>query len=102
MIIAGFCCYLEKNVPSDVVISGFTISSGAVSISGKAGSKASVALLIQQLQKNPAILNVDVPTISESKDSLGISQATFSLSCTFVGGTTDSTQETKASTKTAK
>lgn len=97
-----FVDYLEKNVPSDVVISGFTISSGAVSISGKAGSKASVALLIQQLQKNPAILNVDVPTISESKDSLGISQATFSLSCTFVGGTTDSTQETKASTKTAK
>ena len=97
-----FVDYLERNVPSDVVISGFTISSGAVSISGKAGSKASVALLIQQLQKNPAILNVDVPTISESKDSLGISQATFSLSCTFVGGTTDSTQETKASTKTAK
>lgn len=97
-----FVDYLEKNVPSDVVISGFTISSGAVSISGKAGSKASVALLIQQLQKNPAILNVDVPTISESKDSLGISQATFSLSCTFAGGTTDSTQETKASTKTAK
>lgn len=97
-----FVDYLEKNVPSDVVISGFTISSGAVSISGKAGSKASVALLIQQLQKNPAILNVDVPTISESKDSLGISQATFSLSCTFVGGTTDSAQETKASTKTAK
>ena len=31
-----FVDYLEKNVPSDVVISGFTISSGAVSISGKA------------------------------------------------------------------
>lgn len=97
-----FVDYLEKNMPSDVVISGLTISSGAVSISGKAGSKAAVALLIQQLEKNPAVLNVDVPTISESKDSQGISQATFSLSCTFVGGTTDSTQKTSASTSTSK
>lgn len=97
-----FVDYLEKNMPSDVVISGLTISSGAVSISGKAGSKAAVALLIQQLEKNPAVLNVDVPTISESKDSQGISQATFSLSCTFVGGTADSTQKTSASTSTSK
>lgn len=93
-----FVEYLEKNVPSDVVISSFNVNSGAVSISGKAGSKASVAKLIQQLEKNPAILNVDVTTITEAKDNVGTIEASFSLSCTFVGGVSSggTTSETKA------
>lgn len=62
-----FVDYLEKNMPSDVVISSFNITSGAVSISGKAGSKASVAKFIQQLQKSPSVINVDVPTIQRAK-----------------------------------
>lgn len=101
-----FIDYLEKNVPSDVVITSFNVTSGAVSIAGKAGSKASVAKLIQQLEKNPSVLNVDVPTITEAKDNVGTIEATFSLSCTFVGaasGTTgtqsNNTNATNAATK---
>lgn len=91
-----FISYLEKSMPSDVVISSFNIASGAVSISGKAESKASVAKFIQQLQQNSSIINVDVPTITESKDNAGSIQATFTLSCTFTGASSDSASETKA------
>ncbi len=89
-----FIDYLEKNMPSDVVISSFNITSGAVSISGKAGSKASVAKFIQQLQNSPSIINVDVPTISENKDNAGSVEATFSLTCTFVGTTSTDNNST--------
>ncbi len=94
-----FVDYLEKNMPSDVVISSFNITSGAVSISGKAGSKASVAKFIQQLQKSPSVINVDVPTISESKDNAGSVEATFSLTCTFVGTTSADNNGTSNKTK---
>ena len=94
-----FVDYLEKNMPSDVVISSFNITSGAVSISGKAGSKASVAKFIQQLQKSPSVINVDVPTISESKDNAGSVEATFSLTCTFVGTTSADNNSTSNKTK---
>ena len=94
-----FVDYLEKNMPSDVVISSFNITSGAVSISGKAGSKASVAKFIQQLQKSPSVINVDVPTISESKDNAGSVEATFSLTCTFVGTTSADNNSTSNKAK---
>ena len=94
-----FVDYLEKNMPSDVVISSFNITSGAVSISGKAGSKASVAKFIQQLQKSPSVINVDVPTISESKDNAGSVEATFSLTCTFIGTTSADNNSTSNKTK---
>ena len=86
--------YLEKNVPSDVVIQSINVTSGAISISGKGDSKASIAKLIQQLQANSAILNVDVPTITENKDNAGATEVTFSLSCSYIGesSTTSSTQ----------
>lgn len=94
-----FVDYLEKNMPSDVVISSFNITSGAVSISGKAGSKASVAKFIQQLQKSPSVINVDVPTISERKDNAGSVEATFSLTCTYVGTTSADNNSTSNKTK---
>lgn len=94
-----FVDYLEKNMPSDVVISSFNITSGAVSISGKAGSKASVAKFVQQLQKSPSVINVDVPTISESKDNAGSVEATFSLTCTFVGTASADNNSTSNKTK---
>ena len=90
--------FLEKNVPSDVAIQSFNASSGAISISGKATSKASVAKLIQQLESNSLITGVDVPSISESKDNVGSSEVTFSLSFSYYGiNTSDTTSATKSS-----
>ena len=86
--------YMEKNIPSDVVIQSINIASGAISISGKADSKASVAKLIQQLQANSSILNVDVPTITENKDNAGATEVTFSLSCSYIGEATTTQNKT--------
>lgn len=90
--------FLEKNIPSDVAIQSFNASSGAISISGKATSKASVAKLIQQLESNSLITGVDVPSISESKDNVGSSEVTFSLSFSYYGiNTSDTTSATTSS-----
>ncbi len=87
--------YMEKNIPSDVVLQSINVASGAISISGKADSKASVAKLIQQLQANSSILNVDVPTITENKDNAGATEVTFSLSCSYIGEATTQDNTTK-------
>ena len=87
--------YMEKSIPSDVVIKSINVASGSISISGKADSKASVAKLIQQLQANSSILNVDVPTITENKDNAGATEVTFSLSCSYIGEATTQKNTTK-------
>lgn len=86
--------YMEKSIPSDVVIQSINVASGSISISGKADSKASVAKLIQQLQANSSILNVDVPTITENKDNAGATEVTFSLSCSYIGEATTTQKNT--------
>ena len=86
--------YMEKSIPSDVVIQSINVASGSISISGKADSKASVAKLIQQLQANSFILNVDVPTITENKDNAGATEVTFSLSCSYIGEATTTQKNT--------
>lgn len=91
-----FVDYLEKNMPSDITIQSFNVASGAITVNGTAGSESSVAKFIQELQKNSSVLNVDAPTITETKDNAGTIEVTFSLSCTFVGGTSNTT-DTKSS-----
>lgn len=79
----NFITYLEEKLPSDVVITSMNVSSGAVTVSGTAASKSSVAKTIQQLQTIPSVANVKVASETESKDNTGTIQATFSLTCTF-------------------
>lgn len=80
-----FAEFIEKNMPSDMVITSMNVTSGSVTIAGTAGSKSSVAKFIQTLQASPVISLVDVPNIAETKDNAGTIQATFSLTCVFVG-----------------
>lgn len=93
-----FVDYLEKSMPSDITIQSFNVASGAINVNGTAGSKSSVAKFIQELQKNSSVLNVDAPTITETKDNAGTIEVTFSLSCTFVGGTSNTTDMKSSNT----
>ena len=93
-----FVDYLEKNMPSDITIQSFNVASGAITVNRTAGSKSSVAKFIQELQKNSSVLNVDAPTITETKDNAGTIEVTFSLSCTFVGGTSNTTDMKSSNT----
>lgn len=83
---------LEKAMPSDVSFKGMNVSQGAVTVSGQAQSKSSVALLILNLQKIPTVSNVYVGNISEVKDGADIVTVSFSLSCTFME-VTETTQD---------
>lgn len=78
-----FISQLEKNMPSDMKFSGMSVSSGSVNVSGTAGSKSSVAKLIQQLGKIPSVANVYVGTLSENMDNTGAIAVNFTLTCTF-------------------
>ena len=93
-----FVDYLEKSMPSDITIQSFNVASGAITVNRTAGSKSSVAKFIQELQKNSSVLNVDAPTITETKDNAGTIEVTFSLSCTFVGGTSNTTDMKSSNT----
>lgn len=93
-----FVDYLEKSMPSDITIQSFNVASGAITVNGTAESKSSVAKFIQELQKNSSVLNVDAPTITETKDNAGTIEVTFSLSCTFVGGTSNTTDMKSSNT----
>ena len=96
----NFVSYLEKNMPSDVTVTNFNVTSGTVSISGKSKSKDSIAKFIQQLQKSSAISNVDVPSITETKSNIGAVEASFSISCVFTDMSDAGESETNASTST--
>ena len=63
--------------------------------------EASLPKFIQELQKNSSVLNVDAPTITETKDNAGTIEVTFSLSCTFVGGTSNTTDTKSSNTKSS-
>jgi type IV pilus assembly protein PilM len=79
----NFISHLEQSMPSDISINSMSVTSGAVSISGKASSKSSVAKFIQQLQDIDTVANVYVDSESEAKDNTDTIAATFSIKCTF-------------------
>lgn len=74
---------LEKKIPSDVSFRNMSVTSGAVTISGNAASKSSVAKLIQQLRTIDTVQNVYVSSESEVKDNSDVITVSFSLTCTF-------------------
>lgn len=78
-----FVDVLEKKMPSDMMLTSMTVASGAVTIQGTAGSKSSVAKLIQQLQSESFISDVKVSNETENKNNAGAIEATFSLTCSF-------------------
>lgn len=78
-----FVSQLESKVPSDVVITSMSVTSGNVAVSGTAASKSSLGMLILQLKSIPTVSNVIVSNESENMDNTGTIQLTFSLSCSF-------------------
>lgn len=82
--LSDFISTLETQIPSDVSIKNMNITSGSVSLSGGASSKASIALLIQKLSAVKSISAVKIGSETETKDANGIVTVTFSLTCQFV------------------
>lgn len=78
-----FISELEDNIPSDVVITSMSVTSGNVAISGTAASKSSLGELILQLKAIPSVSNVVVSNETENKDNTGTTQLSFSLGCSF-------------------
>lgn len=83
-VLHEFITELEGKLPSDVTITSMNVVSGAVSVSGTASSKASVAKTIQQLQTVDNVEAVNVASETESKDNTDTIVVTFSLTCTFI------------------
>lgn len=81
-----FISDLEKNLPSDVAMSNISISEGAVTFTGTASSKESVASLIDRLRTTNNVSNVVIGSEAESKDSLGLVTVTFSMTCSITAG----------------
>ncbi len=78
-----FITMLETKMPADVTITSMNVASGAVSLTGTATSKSSVAKFIQQLQAEPNVSAVYVASETEAKDNTDSIIATFSLTCVF-------------------
>jgi type IV pilus assembly protein PilM len=74
---------LEDVIPSDIKLSSFSVSSGAVTFSGTAGSKDSVAKLLLVLKDMDYVSGVSTGALSESVSESGTTQVSFSMSCSF-------------------
>ena len=79
----NFIKVLEEKMPSDMKFTSMSVSSGAVTVSGTAGSKSSLAELIEQLNAQKSVADVTLASETEAKDSSGIVIVTFSMTCTF-------------------
>ena len=75
-----FVDYLEKSMPSDITICSLSmLHQEQLLLMVTAGSKSSVAKFIQELTEEVLqLLNVDAPTITETKDNAGTIEVTFS------------------------
>lgn len=78
-----FVSELESKVPSDVVVTSMSVTSGNVAVSGTAASKSSLGMLVLQLKSIPTVSNVIISNETENMDNTGTVQLTFSLSCSF-------------------
>lgn len=75
---------LEDKMPSDMKITSMSVSSGAVTISGNASSKSSLAELIEQLNTEKYIAGVNIVSETETKDDAGNIIVVFSMNCVFI------------------
>lgn len=78
---------LEVKMPTDMKVTSMSVSSGAVTISGTASSKSSIAELIEQLNTEKFIAGVNVASETETKDNAGNIMVTFSMTCVFTNVT---------------
>ncbi len=74
---------LENKMPSDIMLSGMSVTSGSVTMSGRSASKSSIAKFVQQLNTINTVANVFVTNESEVMDNTGVISVTFTLTCTF-------------------
>lgn len=77
---------IEKNIPSDVAFSSMSVNNGAVTLTGTASSKESVAKLIDVMRNTKNVYGVAVGSEAESRDSIGVITVTFSMSFNIVAG----------------
>ncbi len=76
-----FIIDLEKEIPSDVAFQSMAVNNGAVTFSGTASSKESLADLIDKLRDLEYVSSVVVGSEAESKDADGVITVTFSMTC---------------------
>ena len=81
-----FLADVETNIPSDVAFVSVSINNGAVTLTGTASSKESVAKLIDVMRNTKNVYGVTVGSEAESKDSVGIITVAFSMSFNIVAG----------------
>ncbi len=79
-----FIANVETNIPSDVAFSSISITNGAVTLTGTASSKESVAKLIDVMRNTKNVYGVAVGSEAENRDSVGIITVTFSMSFNIV------------------
>ncbi len=81
--LAQFIDDLEEVMPSDVTITGASVSDGSISMSCVTSTKDTVAKFIVELKKLDYVSNVSVSSLNETKNSDGVISNTFSLTCNF-------------------
>lgn len=80
---------LETCTPTDISFTSITSASGIVAITGNSTSKASVANLVTQMQAVNNITAVQVSSLSETLDNVGVPTVTFTLECGYVNTTAE-------------
>ena len=79
--VEAFIKDLEAEIPSDVAFQSMAISNGAVTFTGTASSKESVADLIDKLRDLDYVTGVTIGSEAENKDAAGVITVTFAMSC---------------------
>lgn len=74
---------LEQVMPSDMAVGSISADGGAVTITGTAESKESVAKLLIELKKFTYVEDVSSGALTEAKDENGNIQENFSITCKF-------------------
>ena len=78
-----FINFLEDEMPSDISITNFSVTSGAVTMTCKGSSKETVAAFIVKLKSQSNINSVECNSITESVDDNDVATVTYTISCNF-------------------
>lgn len=78
-----FIQFLEEKMPSDIGISGLSISNGYVTMSCTGNSKETLAQFLTTLKKQSNITGVSCNSISESQNEDGAITASYTVVCSF-------------------
>ena len=82
---------LEKNMPSDMKITGMSANAQGVIMSITTADKESAAKVIMELRECTTLDSVTATEISEEQDETGVKKVSFTVNCTYSakGGTED-------------